>query len=83
VSAVEGLSWRVERTDGTVSSGTPLSDLVTPDRSAVLVQELQSGVVGAEAGLPALADAVRSAGVIERAASVLEAARKWHIPVIH
>ena len=66
-----------------MSSGTPLSDLVTPDRSAVLVQELQSGVVGAEARLPALADAVRAAGVIERAASVLEAARKRHIPVIH
>ena len=49
----------------------------------MLVQELQSGVVGAEARLPALADAVRAADVVERAASVLEAARIEHIPVIH
>jgi nicotinamidase-related amidase len=56
---------------------------VAPDRSAVLVQELQNGVVGAEAGLPALADAVRATGVIERAACVLREARKRRIPVIH
>jgi nicotinamidase-related amidase len=33
--------------------------------------------------LPALADAVQTAGVIERAASVLREARQRHIPVIH
>jgi biuret amidohydrolase len=66
-----------------MSTRPALPDLVAPDRSAVLVQELQNGVVGAEAGLPALADAVRAAGVIERAASVLRAARKRRIPVIH
>ena len=49
----------------------------------MLVQELQNGVVGAEARLPALADAVRAADVVARAASVLEAARNRHIPVIH
>ena len=49
----------------------------------MLVQELQNGVVGAEAALPALADAVRTTGVIERAASVLGAARQADIPVIH
>jgi nicotinamidase-related amidase len=66
-----------------MSSRHALPDLVAPDRSAVLVQELQNGVVGAEAGLPALADAVRATGVIERAASVLREARKRRIPVIH
>jgi nicotinamidase-related amidase len=49
----------------------------------VLVQELQNGVVGTEAGLPALAEAVRTTGVVERAASVLEAARERGVPVIH
>jgi nicotinamidase-related amidase len=66
-----------------MSSRHALPDLVAPDRSAVLVQELQNGVVGVEAGLPALADAVRATGVIERAASVLREARKRRIPVIH
>jgi nicotinamidase-related amidase len=66
-----------------MSTRPALSDLVAPDRSAVLVQELQNGVVGAEARLPALADAVGATGVIERAASVLRAARKRRIPVIH
>ncbi len=49
----------------------------------MLVQELQNGVVGTEAGLPALAEAVRTTGVVERAASVLEAARERGVPVIH
>ena len=39
----------------------------------MLVQELQNGVVGEEAALPVLADAVRTTGVIERAASLLGA----------
>jgi nicotinamidase-related amidase len=66
-----------------MSTRPALPDLVVPDKSTVLVQELQNGVVGAEAGLPALADVVRATGVIERAASVLRAARKRRIPVIH
>ena len=66
-----------------MSGRPPLSRLVTPDSCAVLVQELQNGVVGGEAALPALADAVRTTGVIERAASLLGAARRAGIPVIH
>jgi biuret amidohydrolase len=66
-----------------MSAQVALSRLVTPQRCAVLVQELQNGVVGAEAALPALAEAVRTAGVVERAASVLGAARQTGIPVIH
>lgn len=66
-----------------MSPQAPLSRLITPETSAVLVQELQNGVVGAAAALPALADAVRTTGVIERAASVLGMARQTGIPVIH
>ena len=66
-----------------MSAHTTLSRLVTPESSAVLVQELQNGVVGAEASLPALAEAVRTTGVVERAASVLGAARRAGLPVIH
>jgi biuret amidohydrolase len=65
-------------------SGRPLlSRLVTPESCAVLVQELQTGVVGGEAALPVLADAVRTTNVIERAASLLRAARQAGVPVIH
>jgi nicotinamidase-related amidase len=65
-------------------SGRPrLSRLVRPESCAVLVQELQNGVVGGEAALPVLADAVRTTGVIERAASLLRAARQAGVPVIH
>src|ERR1700736_1430120 len=66
-----------------MSDRVPLSRVVTPGSCAVLVQELQNGVVGTEAGLPALAEAVRTTGVVERAASVLEAARERGVPVIH
>ena len=66
-----------------MSKRPTLPDLVAPARSAVLVLELQNGVVGPEAGLPALADAVRAGGVIERAASVLKEARHRRVPVIH
>lgn len=66
-----------------MSGRSPLSRLVTPERCAVLVQELQNGVVGGEAALPVLADAVRTTGVIERAASLLGAARQVGVPVIH
>ncbi len=66
-----------------MSPQSPLWRLVIPATCAVLVQELQNGVVGAEAALPALAEAVRSTGVVERAVSVLGAARQAGIPVIH
>ncbi len=66
-----------------MSSRAPLAPLVAPGTCAVLVQELQNGVVGADAGLPALADAARSTGVVERAASLVAVARRRGIPVIH
>jgi len=60
-----------------------MTDLVAPGRCAVLVMELQRGVVGDLAALPALAKAVREAGVISATARVLDAARAAGVRVIH
>lgn len=60
-----------------------LSDLVAPRHSAVLLQELQNGVVTTGGHFPAIADAVAEIGVIEHAATVAAAARRVGVPVIH
>jgi nicotinamidase-related amidase len=60
-----------------------LARLITPSCSAVLVQEMQHGVVGPSAGFPALAEAAASIGVTEHVASVVEAARTAGVPVVH
>jgi nicotinamidase-related amidase len=49
----------------------------------VITVELQKGIVGDEALLPALADAVRAMGLLEVAGRVCAAARARSIPVIH
>jgi nicotinamidase-related amidase len=45
--------------------------------------ELQRGVVGDQAAIPALADAVAAGGVVERAAEVVRAARDAGARVVH
>ena len=60
-----------------------LEDLVHPDRTALVFQELQKGVVGEESALPALAEAAREVGVIPNAARLGAAARTAGVPVIH
>jgi nicotinamidase-related amidase len=60
-----------------------VSELVAPGRCAVLVMELQRGVVGDLASMPALAKAVREAGVVDATARVLVAARDASVRVIH
>ncbi len=60
-----------------------LRALLTPDQCAVLLQELQEGVVGATSGLPALAEAVQESAVIPNAARVAAMARAVGVPVIH
>jgi hypothetical protein len=49
-----------------------LRALLAPNQCAVLLQELQEGVVGATSGLPALADAVQQ--------SALSATRRGSLP---
>jgi nicotinamidase-related amidase len=60
-----------------------LRELLVPGRCAVLVQELQEGVVGSDSPLGALAEVVREAAVVTHAARVAAGARRSGVPVIH
>jgi nicotinamidase-related amidase len=60
-----------------------LAQLVAPSHSAVLVQEMQQGVVGAGSGFPALAEAGASIGLTEHVAEVVTAARTAGVTVVH
>jgi nicotinamidase-related amidase len=60
-----------------------MAELAAPAHCAVLVMELQRGVVGDLASMPVLAKAVQEAGVITATARVLEAARAAGVRVIH
>jgi nicotinamidase-related amidase len=57
--------------------------LVEPPHCALLIQEMQEGVVGSESGLPALARAAAEVGLVGIVAKVARAARRAHTPVIH
>jgi nicotinamidase-related amidase len=56
---------------------------VDPPTSAVLVQEMQEGVVGTGSGLPALAEAGASVSLIDQVATVVRAARAAGVRVVH
>ena len=58
-------------------------ELFAPGRVAVLVMELQRGVVGDLASIPRLAKSVEEAGVTQNTARVLAAARVAGVRVIH
>lgn len=58
-----------------------LDELLLPDRCAVVTQECQVGVIGAEAVLRDLADA--AAPVVPAIARLVEAARAAGVPVVH
>jgi len=60
-----------------------LATLLDPARTAVLTMELQRGVVGDLAFMPAIADVVRAGDVIARAAAVVGAARRAGARVVH
>ena len=61
-----------------------LAQLVAPEHTAVLSMELQRGVVGDVAKiLPALGEAVRESGVLDRAGALAAAARKAGVRVVH
>ena len=65
------------------SGGSRLVELVSPDRCALLIQEVQRGVVEADSGLAALAEAVREAKLIEHATTLVGAARLAGVAVVH
>jgi nicotinamidase-related amidase len=60
-----------------------LRELVSPATTALVLQEVQNGVVGAETTLRSLADAAAAVGVVPHAARLAAAARAARIPVIH
>jgi nicotinamidase-related amidase len=58
-------------------------DLIDPTQTAVVTMEMQRGIVGEGALMPALADAVRGSATIERIADLLGAARHRGVAVVH
>jgi nicotinamidase-related amidase len=60
-----------------------LVQLVAPARTALVLQEVQNGVVGEPSALPALAAAAAEVGLIEHCAALAGAARRLDIPVFH
>jgi biuret amidohydrolase len=61
---------------------TPLVDLVTPGRTAIVTQELQGAVVGPDAGLAVLADEARREA-LPNIARLLPVARAAGVHVVH
>jgi nicotinamidase-related amidase len=65
-----------------MSSGR-LPSLLRADGCAVLLQELQEGVVGSTSALPHLARAADESGLVPNAKRVAQAARSVGVPVVH
>ncbi|HTM84103.1 MAG TPA: cysteine hydrolase [Mycobacterium sp.] len=59
-----------------------LADLVAPEHTAIVTQELQGAVVGPDAGLPMLADAARREA-LPNIARLLPVARAAGVQVVH
>jgi nicotinamidase-related amidase len=60
-----------------------LEDLVQPGRAALVLQEVQNGVVGDMSSLPTLAEAGEKIGMIGHIARLARAARGAGVPVVH
>ncbi len=60
-----------------------LAELVAPAHTALVLQEVQNGVVGSPSVLPALAEAAASVDLIGNCARLATAARNAGVPVLH
>jgi nicotinamidase-related amidase len=60
-----------------------LQQLVAPDHTALVLQEVQNGVVGEPSALPMLAAEADKVGVVAHCAELARAARAGGIPVVH
>jgi nicotinamidase-related amidase len=60
-----------------------LGELLGSGTSALVLQEVQNGVVGPLTAFPGLADAAATVGVIPNAALLARAARAVAVPVVH
>src|ERR1700676_3001409 len=70
-------------TDGPRKRTGDLAALMVPESCALLVQEMQRGVVGPESGLPLLADAATEVDLVDHVVAVVRAAREVGVPVVH
>jgi nicotinamidase-related amidase len=80
---VEGKEIVMSSATSVRPGGSRLSELVSPDHCALLVQEVQRGVVEPGSGLPALAEAASQVHLVEHAGSLLVAARRAGVAVVH
>jgi nicotinamidase-related amidase len=60
-----------------------VSDLVAREHTALVLQEVQNGVVGTPSVLPELASAAARVGLVEHCAALAAAARAARVPVFH
>jgi len=60
-----------------------LQALVAPEHTALVLQEVQNGVVGSPSALPALAESAAAVGLIANCARLAHAARAAGITVLH
>lgn len=60
-----------------------LAQLIAPEHTALVLQEVQNGVVGEPSALPALAAAAAATNLIGHCAALARVARARRIPVVH
>jgi biuret amidohydrolase len=60
-----------------------LAEVVAPARTALVLQEVQNGVVGSPSVLPALTEAARAVSLVDNCARLARAARSVGVPVVH
>lgn len=60
-----------------------LKELVAPDHTALVLQEVQNGVVGEPSALPVLAAEAAKVGLLEQCRQLAGAARAAGVPVVH
>jgi nicotinamidase-related amidase len=60
-----------------------LDELVAPQHTALVLQEVQNGTVGSPSALPALADAAAAVDLTGHCAQLARAARSRGVPVFH
>lgn len=60
-----------------------VNELVAPGHTALVLQEVQNGVIGEHSALPALAEAAAAVDLIPHCAALARAARTVGVPVFH
>ncbi len=60
-----------------------LAELVSPAHTALVLQEVQNGVVGDKSVLPALADVARAVDLVAHCGQLADAARAVGVTVVH